>query len=122
MGGLRGWAPPLNPAPGTHKIRFAVTARRNTPAVGAGLDPEVRAVSNPVEIQVWEDTFSPDATAAGWRCESRAGIGSVPSLSEAPPPPLGGRRSTELPSAGLFRRDARTPRRGVPAMRRKNFV
>ncbi len=49
---------PLNLAPGTHKIRFALIARRNAGA-GSGPAPEIRAVSNPVEIEVREDTTLP---------------------------------------------------------------
>lgn len=47
---------PLNLALGTHKIRFALFVRRNASAASPGLAPEIRAVSNPVEIEVREYT------------------------------------------------------------------
>jgi hypothetical protein len=52
-----GLGAPLNLAPGTHKIRFAVMAHRNSSATGPDVTPQFRVVSNPVEIEVFEDTF-----------------------------------------------------------------
>ena len=61
---------PLTLASGTHKLCFAVTARQEPLAGSAGGALEVRAVSNPLEVEVREDnsTFrrsSPFGNAPG---------------------------------------------------------
>ncbi len=56
LGQPEGMGAPLNLVPGTHKIRFALFVRRKTTAAGPGLAPEIRAVSNPVEIEVRDDS------------------------------------------------------------------
>ena len=57
IGQTAGMGAPLNLVRGIHTIRFAVIAHRIASVIRSGLAPEVRAVSNPVEIQVWEDAF-----------------------------------------------------------------
>jgi hypothetical protein len=51
---------PLILAPGAHKIRFALIARRLSTAGGSGPASEFRAVSHPVDIEVREDTTRPN--------------------------------------------------------------
>ena len=71
--GIDAGGTPLKILPGTHRIRFAVRARHEPSAEDPRVASEVRAVSNPLEIEVREDTsiYRRSASSVGVVSSSR---------------------------------------------------